>query len=170
MLQAMLKHCFRQCSSMQKAYRVRVVRTPYGEHEQIMRGRRRRSWGTDPALESKVYCWPGLSGSARLQWRPTKRSRDAQIYFCLTIPSSVSRLTIRDRLRRVKGAVRSANVSSLMSQSLVSPLGAASDVLGVLAASSTKTMWKRFVFLDIRLSHQLSDHFTSHVSPNLICR
>jgi hypothetical protein len=35
MLQALLKHCFRQCSSMQKAYRVRVVRTTYGANEQI---------------------------------------------------------------------------------------------------------------------------------------
>jgi hypothetical protein len=40
--QAMLKHCLKQCSSMQKAYRVPVVRMTYGEHEQIMRGRRRR--------------------------------------------------------------------------------------------------------------------------------
>jgi hypothetical protein len=43
MLQAMLKHCLKQCSSMQKAYRVRVMRRTYGEHEQIMRGRRGRS-------------------------------------------------------------------------------------------------------------------------------
>jgi hypothetical protein len=28
----MLKHCFKQCSSMQKGYRVRVVRATYGEH------------------------------------------------------------------------------------------------------------------------------------------
>jgi hypothetical protein len=56
----MLGPCFKQCSStasgkaqalplamlkQQKAYRVRVVRTTYGEHEQIMRRRRRRGWG-----------------------------------------------------------------------------------------------------------------------------
>jgi hypothetical protein len=47
--QALLQAMLKQCSSMQKAYRVRVVRTTYGEHEQIMRGRRRRSWGRSPA-------------------------------------------------------------------------------------------------------------------------
>ena len=93
MLQAMLKHCFRQCSSMQKAYRVRVVRTTYGEHEQIMRDHRCRRWGlvTDRILDSKIYRWPGPAGSGGLPWRPTKRPKDAQINSCLIIPS---RLTI----------------------------------------------------------------------------
>ena len=63
MLQAMLKHCLKQCSSMQKAYRVRVVRTTYGEHEQIMRGRGRSCGTTGPILDSKVCRWSGLSGS-----------------------------------------------------------------------------------------------------------
>ena len=50
---------------MQKAYRVRVVRRTYGEHEQIMRGRRRRSLGavTGLILDGKICRWPGLSGS-----------------------------------------------------------------------------------------------------------
>jgi hypothetical protein len=44
----MLGVCFKQRSSMQKGYPVGVVRTTYGEHEQIMRGRRRRSWRRSP--------------------------------------------------------------------------------------------------------------------------
>jgi hypothetical protein len=111
MLQAMLKHClehassnaqallgacFKQCPSMQKGYPVRLVRRTYGEHEQIMRARRRRSWAvTGPILDSKICRWPGLSVSAGLPWRPTKRPRDAQINPRLIIPS---RPTIRDRL------------------------------------------------------------------------
>ena len=53
---------------MQKAYRVRVVRTTYGEHEQVMRGRRRRSWGAvnRPILDSKICRWPRLGGSGGL--------------------------------------------------------------------------------------------------------
>jgi hypothetical protein len=60
----MLKHCLKQCSSMQKAYRVRVVRTTYGEHEQIMRDHRCRRWGlvTDRILDSKICRWPGPAG------------------------------------------------------------------------------------------------------------
>ena len=50
MLQAVLK----QCSSMQTAYRVRVVRRTYGEHEQIMRGRRRRGRSAVQSLMAKL--------------------------------------------------------------------------------------------------------------------
>jgi hypothetical protein len=87
MLQAMLKQCSSTASSMQKAYRVRVVRRTYGEHERIVRGRRRNLWPvTGPMLDSEVYRWPGPRGSAGLPWRPTKRRRDAQIYSFI-IPS-----------------------------------------------------------------------------------
>jgi hypothetical protein len=60
----MLQHCFRQCSSMQKAYRVRVVRTTYGEREQIMCGRGQSCGSTGLIFETKVCRWSGLSGSA----------------------------------------------------------------------------------------------------------
>ena len=49
---------------MQKAYRVPVVRTTYGEHEQIMRGRRGPVSG--PILDGKIGRWPWLSGSRGL--------------------------------------------------------------------------------------------------------
>jgi hypothetical protein len=59
MLQAMLKHCLKQCSSMQKADRVRVVRRTYGEHEQIMRGRRRRGRSAVQSLMAKLVAGLG---------------------------------------------------------------------------------------------------------------
>jgi hypothetical protein len=61
LLQAMLKHCFKQCSSMRTACRVRVVRTTYGEHEQIMRDHRCRLLGlvTGRILDSKICRWLG---------------------------------------------------------------------------------------------------------------
>jgi hypothetical protein len=81
LLQAMLKHCRTQCSSMEKAYRVRLVRTTYGEHEQIMRGRRRRSWGRSPVQSLTAKSVAGLGQADRedcpLPWHPTKRPRDA---------------------------------------------------------------------------------------------
>jgi hypothetical protein len=55
MLQAVLK----QCSSMQTAYRVRVVRRTYGEHEQIMRGRRRRGRSAVQSLMAKLVAGLG---------------------------------------------------------------------------------------------------------------
>jgi hypothetical protein len=103
----MLKHCFKQCSSMQKSLPpVRWCARPYGEHEQIMRGRHTEvGVVTGPILERKISRWPGLSVSAGSPWRPTKRPRDAQIYSCLIIPL---RPAIRDRLmlRRSKRAIR----------------------------------------------------------------
>jgi hypothetical protein len=55
----MLKHCLKQCSSMQKAYRVRVVHRSYGEHEQIMRGRRRPGAVGGPILMAKLVAGLG---------------------------------------------------------------------------------------------------------------
>jgi hypothetical protein len=52
---------------MQKAYRVRVVRTTYGEHEQIMRGRRRR--GGQRSNQNLSLAWAKWVG--RIAWRPT---------------------------------------------------------------------------------------------------
>jgi hypothetical protein len=55
MLQAMLKHCFRQSSStasamlkQQNAYRVRVVRRTYGNQEQIRSGEIRGGHRSNP--------------------------------------------------------------------------------------------------------------------------
>jgi hypothetical protein len=67
LLQAMLKHCLKQCSSMQKAYRVRVVRRTYGKHEQIMRGPSPKLGAvTGLILDGKICRWPGISGSGGL--------------------------------------------------------------------------------------------------------
>ena len=67
MLQAMLKHCFGQCSSNASAMLkhaeelppVRVVRTTYGEPEQIMRGRRRRGRSAVQSLIAKLVAGLG---------------------------------------------------------------------------------------------------------------
>jgi hypothetical protein len=50
---------------MQEGLRVRVVRRTYGEHEQIMRGRRRRGRSASN-LDGKIGRWPWLSGSRGL--------------------------------------------------------------------------------------------------------
>jgi hypothetical protein len=69
MLQALLKHCFRQCSStassMQKAYRVRVVRRTYGNQEQI-RSREIRGRVTGQSLIAKSVAGLGSAGSGGL--------------------------------------------------------------------------------------------------------
>ena len=54
MLQAMLKRA--------EGYPVRVVRTTYGEREQIMCGRGQSCGSTGLIFESKVCRWSGLSG------------------------------------------------------------------------------------------------------------
>jgi hypothetical protein len=96
MHQAMLKHA--------RGYPVRVVRTTYGEHEQIMRGRRRRSLGavTGPI---KICRWPGLSGSAGLPWR---QQNDLETLKSILVSSSrlVSLFETASYFRRSKGAIR----------------------------------------------------------------
>src|SRR3981081_3700168 len=71
MLQAMLKQCSSSAWSMPQAmlkhaegYPVRVVRTTYGEREQIMCGCGQSCGSTGLIFESKVCRWSGLSRSA----------------------------------------------------------------------------------------------------------
>ena len=74
-LERMLEQCFKQCSSSAwsmpqamlkhaEGYPMRVVRTTYGDREQIMRGRGRSCGSTGLIFESKVCRCSGLSGSA----------------------------------------------------------------------------------------------------------
>jgi hypothetical protein len=120
MLQAMHKHCFELCSSTasgnaqamlkhaEELPSVRVVRTTYGEHEQIMRDHRCRRWGlvTDRILDSKICRWPGLVGreDCPLPWHPTKRPRDA--HSNLVSSSRLVPLRPQYYFQRSKGAIR----------------------------------------------------------------
>jgi hypothetical protein len=97
MLQAMLKHCFEQCSSIasgnaqampkhsfehassnaqacRRVTPVRVVRTTYGEHEDIMRDHRCRLGGWSPTESLIAKSVAGLGPPGREDCRGVRRN------------------------------------------------------------------------------------------------